>query len=210
MLTSISLRANNFGLLVENDSVHHNKLAVSVGFLSMLDVYNGSSYRFGLQIRPINQIAFGGEMGGFANVFSKLITPFYKMKGYHYRLQLRFYPMRTNNLNIGIEFQYRYQRFSYLDSTAVLPTFEATVAKNTFAYNLFLGYDYQLSKRIFIGTQLSVGVRYRDILNTRSDVVESGESLLWPWDSMTTGRVTSGQNFIPNFNLAIRMSFAFF
>ena len=176
----------------------------------MLDTYNGSSYRIGLQIRPINFVALSGEIGGFANGFSKLITPFYSIEGYQYRTQLKFYPKRKDQINCGLEFQYRDQKFSYLDSTAMLPSFEATVAKKTFAYNLFCGYDLYLTKRIFIGTQLSIGIRYRDIFNTRSDVIESGESYMWPWDSMNTGRATTGQNFIPNFNIAARFSFALF
>jgi len=189
------------------DTTSTGKISVNVSPLCLLDLYNGSTYRFGVQFRPMKRLSVGGDGGGYIESISKSLTPFFNISGYHYRIRLSYFPKNLSNFSFGLEYQYKQQKFSYLDSTETESEFKADVSKKVYCYNLFASYDHNFTDRFFIDFQLGLGLRYRDIYNTRSDVVGS-TSIVFPWDSMNTGRVTTGQNLLPNITLAVRVGYS--
>lgn len=181
-------------------------VSINVSPLCLADVYNGSAYRFGAQFRPLKRMAIGGEGGGYIEPFTRTFTPFFHIKGYHYRARLAYFPKKYRAWSFGVEYQFKHQEFSYSDSTETEPAFEANVSKKVYGYNVFAAYDHRFTRRLFLDIQLGLGLRYREIFNTRSDVV-GNTSTTFPWDSMNTGRVTTGQNYLPNVTLAVRLCY---
>ncbi len=189
------------------DTISSGGISVNISPLCMLDAYNGSAYRLGLQIKPLKFISLGADAGSYFDFLSEKVSVFYNMKGYHVRFRMAYYPKNIQNFSFGLEYQFKQQSFSYFDSTLTEPAFEAFVNKKVYGYALFAAYDYHFSNRFYVDFQFGTGFRYREIFNTRSDVV-GNTSLAWPWDSMNTGRVKNGHNYIPNFTLAARFSYS--
>lgn len=188
------------------DSISTERFSLNASPLSVLDMYNGSAYRFGAQYRLFNQFSIGAEGGGYIEPLTQALSGFFDIKGFHWRGRISHSPVKLTNWCFGLEYQYKEQEFSYLDSTEAQNSFQAEVSKKVHCTNMFVAYDHHLTDRVFFDFQVGLGIRFRDVFNTQSDSVGE-DSTLFPWDSMNNGRVKTGESFLPNFSLTMRIGY---
>lgn len=181
-------------------------MSISVSPFALLDVYNGASYKAGLTYRPFSYVRFTADGGGYWPQLTKKLTLWNDMKGYNFRTSLGLFFGYLSEYSLGLEYQYKTQSFNYNDSVPSLPEFNAQVDKEVHVFNIYGAYDLWISNRIYLELRCGLGVRYRDIFNTRSDDVSS--SVYWR-DSMNQGRITTTKSIMPNLNFAVRLNYTF-
>lgn len=54
----------------QSDSTLSNKLNVRIAPLSLIDVYNGSSYKLGFEFQPFKSLSITGDFGGYLKNFN--------------------------------------------------------------------------------------------------------------------------------------------
>lgn len=179
-------------------------LSISVSPLALLDVYNGSSYKAGISIQPINALWFTADFGRYWSGFSSIMSPWDNVEGYNFRTSAGINWGTMSPFGIGLEYEYKKASFTYFDSLPDLPGFTASVNKFVHVFNIYGSYKVDLSQHFFLDLRVNLGVRYRDISNDHSD--ELNNSVFW-WDSMNTGKLTNKQSLMPNLNFALRLNY---
>jgi len=182
------------------------RLSVSASPLALLDVYNGACYKAGFSFRPMNFLRVSADFGGYWPQLTEKIALWKGMKGFNFRTSAGLFLGSFTDLHLGLEYQYKTQDFNYNDSIPNMPAFNGQVNKYVHVFNVYGSYDLFLSNRFYIEFRGGLGIRYRDIYNTHSDVL--GESVFW-WDSMNQGRITTQKSIMPNLNFAIRLNYTF-
>ena len=179
-------------------------LSISISPLSLLDMYNGSSYKAGLTIRPLRNVRLSADAGGYWKQFSNKLSFWQDLKGYNFRASAGIYLGQLSPISLGVEYSYKSQEFNYNDSVPDLPGFTAHVNKFVHVFNVYGSFEQYFTNRFYIELRAGIGLRYRDIYNTHSDALS--ESINW-WDSMTRGRITTMKKSMPNLNFAIRLNY---
>lgn len=179
-------------------------LSLSISPLALLDVYSGSAYKAGISIRPYSSIRITADAGGYLMGMAQRMSLWRNLKGYHFRGTVGLLGGYMSEWSLGLEYQYKKQSFSYLDSVPDQPEFTSYVDKFVHVGNVFLACQVEIMPRIYVEIRGALGVRYRDIFNTRSDAVS--ESVYWR-DSMNQGRITNKQSLMPNVSLAVRLNY---
>lgn len=133
-------------------------LNIKLSPLSLIDVYNGGTYKLGLEYRFLPSISLGFEAGKFFNNFTWLKN----IKGVLLKSELRCYmPINYNGTFISFEYFYKEQSFMYTDIVKATLEYskEFTVQKFVNCYNLRIG-KYFSNNHGFV--EYSLGIGYRD------------------------------------------------
>lgn len=182
-------------------------LSVSVSPLALVDPYSGSAYKLGVTFRPIPKIRISADGGGYLPNFTQRITGFDNMNGYHFRTAIGVPSYATNSdIGYGVSYEYKRQDFTYNGRTLTNPT-EYTGIVNKFAhsYNGFVSIDLCFGWRFYIELRAEIGLRYREITNSHSLLVEDTEG--WA-ESRYSGRIMNQKQFMPNFGASIRLNYS--
>ena len=180
------------------------RIAIGVSPLALLDFYNGASYKGGISFKPVKILRFTADFGSYWPQLTKIITPWNDIQGYNFRASAGLYLSYTGDISFGFEYQYKTQSFNYTDSVPNQPSFVGNVNKLVHVFNLYVSYDWDLTRRVYVELRFNFGVRYRDITNDQSAQLEN--SVNWH-DSLNQWRITQGKNFLANVNFAVRLNY---
>lgn len=180
------------------------RLSVAVSPLALLDVYSGSAYKAGISMRPFLWLRVTADAGGYLPAVTEVFTTFSNMKGYHFRGSIGWVDY-FNQFGLGLSYQYKKQDFNFT-ATSVSDSLEYTghVSKFAHCFNVTGNINLPISQRLFVEIRADLGVRYRDIFNTQSDLVDNS----YDWqDSWFSERIKNKQAFMPNIAVAVRLNY---
>jgi hypothetical protein len=205
VIQSIAAQSQQTGAyyMPRSEDLPRERLSLSISPLALVDTYSGSAYKAGITFCP-SIFRISADAGGYLPNLSQKISFWNDLKGYHFRTSVGLYPGRLNQWHFGFEYQYKKQSFNYDDSIPNMPEFNAEVRKFVHVGNIYMGYNAEITRSLYLEVRGGIGVRYRDIFNTRSDDVSN--SVYW-YDSMNQGRITNKQSLMPNLSLSVRLNY---
>lgn len=141
--------------------------------ISLIDIYNGGSVKFGIEYRFISTMSICIEGGKYFKKFNGLGLK--NMNGNLFKVELRYYlPNNDEGLFFGLEYYYKEQSFNYSDTVMSIPNYykEFTVSKYVNTFNLRIGIMKSDSKSFY---EFSAGLGYRQ-KNVFSNLTEYEDS----------------------------------
>jgi hypothetical protein len=152
------------------------KLSVSVAPLSLIDIFDGASYRLGAEAKIYSHWAIAVEAGGYLKYL-----PVAKMnpEGYVVKPCLKFYfTPEASGKYIAFEYQYKDQRYDVKDSLEVNDfRFEKQyqMKRKMNCFSLKYGQVEDLGEHFFIEWYAGIGIRY---MNSRSSLTREEEDAI--------------------------------
>lgn len=183
--------------------------AVTVGVLPMMDFYQGSSYRIGIEKRLNHATSIFIQGGGYLPNFN-LRSDF---KGYNVRAEYKIFFKRENDSPVGqyvaLDCFHKNQAYTRIDTirTDFIDdyTTKNRLNKSTTCINIKYGYTQGASKKIFFDIFAGLGLR---IKNTRSNLSDEVFENIDTGDSQTASyELERGLLYRPNLTLGFRIGY---
>lgn len=170
LLTSFSFSQNN--------SLKNEKLSFTISPLSLIDIFDGSSLRLGIEKQISSNFSSHIESGfylGNLNVYKR------NPKGYLYKLGLN-YTIKKNvdektATYLGVEYQYKDQDYEYVDSFAVKTVrFEKQYKMNRKmnCFSLKIGSKPLLLEKMYVDMFVGLGIRFMNSTNNLTQEEKDG------------------------------------
>lgn len=189
----------------QSNSEVNNRFNVRIAPLSLIDFYNGSSYKIGFEVQPISRFAITGDFGGYFRDFN-----FWKNhSGYNIDIGLRYY-LNRHSLNqrfyLGINYFYKDQGFDYHDSIqTALPYYtDYRTQKYVTCVNINFGWLKIYKERFILDLYAGIGVRHKKVHSTLT-LQELDKGKEYSDSQSLYFLVTPGKFIYPNINIGMRI-----
>lgn len=189
----------------QTDSEINNRFNIRIAPLSLIDFYNGSSYKLGFEAQPIKRFSITGDFGGYFKQFNARKN----YTGFNIDLGIRYY-LNRNKLNQGnylsINYFYKDQGFDYHDSIQANPVYysEYRTQKYVTCVNINYGWLKIYKNRLVIDFFAGIGIRYKKV-NTTLALQELEKGQEYSDSQSLYFLVTPGKFIYPNINLGMRI-----
>tara|TARA_B100000809_G_scaffold86653_1_gene85015 strand:- start:8480 stop:9238 length:759 start_codon:yes stop_codon:yes gene_type:complete len=155
---------------------YKQKLIINFAPLSIIDVYSGPSYRFGVEAKINNHFSINIEGGGYFQNFTKMRN----IKGVVTKSELKYYvedifhERFLERLYISAEFFYKNQSYNYTDSISIskdTPNYQKqyTITKFISAWSVKVGYMQIFKNRFVFEYFAGLGRRDKNVDCTLTD-----------------------------------------
>ena len=195
-----------FNVKAQSDSIFSNKYSVRLAPLSLIDFYNGSCYKVGLEIPLFNNTSITADYGGYFKNFNvwKNYTGYNIDFGLKYYLKNQLY----KGLYVSLNYFYKNQGFDYKDSIQASTTYytEYRTQKHVTCVNLNIGIVKLYSKRFILDFFGGIGIRYKNVNSSLPiDVLRNG--IEYSDSQSLYFLVTPGDFVYPNINIGLRIGY---
>lgn len=154
-------------------------MALQIAPLSLLDFYNGSCYKLGIEFRLSKTLYFAVDGGGYFPNFNSLKN----VKGGNLDVRLKYRIPNSNSL-ISLSYFYKKQSFEYHDAYEEQPDVPITIHTRKHIQCININYEYKIIDEYpwYITGYAGLGIRFRDVqssFETHHDfdrLVEGGDS----------------------------------
>jgi len=187
-----------------------NNLSVRFAPLSLIDFYNGSSYKLGFEKKLFQSTSFHADFGGYFKNFNGLKN----CTGFNADIGLRYYFI-DKQINQGtyltLNYFYKEQGFNKHDSIQSNPTYfkEYRTQKYVTCLNLNIGYLEIFYDRLILDVFGGFGVRFKKVNSTLQD--EEFENAIYYSDSQSDYFIVRPGKYVRlNFNVRFRVAYRIF
>lgn len=187
-----------------------NNFSIRLSPLSLIDFYNGSSYKLGFEKKLFYATSIYGDFGGYFKNFNG----FENFTGYNLDLGLRYY-ISKKEINqgsyISINYFHKNQGFDYIDTALFKQTSETEyrIQKKINCVNLNFGYVHVFKNRLVLDVIGGLGVRYRNA--TSSLPIQYFDQIIESTDSQSLYFILKPGNSIwMNFNVRFKIAYRIF
>lgn len=189
-----------------------SKISLKFAPFALLDVYNGSSLRFGTEIKLKNNYAIYSELGTFlphSFINSKWLRT---NSGIIAKGELKRYLNKekiATGLYTSIELFYKYQSFATTDTISIQPVYQKdyTVYKNVYCATLKLGEQVVDKSGFLMDLSFGLGVRIKDATSTLTAI--ENNNILGQGDNSTNLIMNRAGTFIyPNFFFGVKVGYS--
>lgn len=188
-------------------SAQNNTFNVRVAPLALLDVYSGSCFRVGLELRVVGKNSLTIEGGGYLRKWNGMTN----MKGHILEIGVRHYFSEVQNSigrYIAVCGSYKEQSFVYQDSIMTSSPYftEYKTQKYVTCVNVNIGQSFIRKQRILFDVYAGLGIRIKNVSSTLSS--SEFELAQRYGDSQSLYfMVTPGKFVWPNVNLGLRIGY---
>lgn len=205
----ISVFLLGFSKTAAADSIpKQGRIALQVAPLSLLDFYNGSCYKLGIEARLSKTLYFAVDGGGYFPNFNSLKN----VKGGNLDVRLK-YRIPNSYSMISLSYFYKKQSFEYHDAYEEQPDVPITVYTRKNIQCINLNYEYravQLFRKGYIDVFAGLGIRFRDVKSS-FETHHDFDRLAEGGDSQTLYFVLiPGETTWLNLNFGLRLGFYLF
>ena len=177
--------------------------------LSLIDFYNGATYKGGVEWNIVGKNAITIEGGGYLNNFNGLTN----IDGYLIDIGVRHY-LTSNNMQqspyLAVNYFYKNQTFDYRDSIVIPIPYELnyTTSKQVHCINLNAGKVIVLKHHLLLDIYGGLGIRLKDVQSTLTEF-ELENAIEYNDSQSLYFLVTPGNFAYPNVNLGLRIGWIF-
>ncbi len=207
LILVIGLPITHFGQVVKEQIFAGNNISITIAPLSLLDIYSGSSYRFGTEAKIIKNFSLFIEGGGYFKNFNGMEN----VKGFIGKIEIKKYlNSRLKNVGnyISIEFSHKQQSYLLSDSITYFLTYEKNydLTKTVNSFSIKYGLMGIEKSNFLVDIFLGIGVRFK---NTNCSLTEyEMKNRIEYNDSQSQSLMNSCGEFIyPNFILGIKLGY---
>lgn len=187
-----------------------NNFNIRLSPLSLIDFYNGSSYKLGFEAKLFYATSIYADFGGYFKTFNG----YENFTGYNLDLGLKYY-IKNKDINqgsyISINYFHKNQGFDYTDTALFKQAPEPAyrIQKNINCVNLNFGYLHAFDNRLVLDVLGGLGIRYRNA--TSSLPIEYYDQIIKLTDSQSLYFVLKPGNSIwMNFNVRFKIAYRIF
>lgn len=186
------------------------RFIVRLAPLSLLDSYNGPSYKLGIEFQTDLRWAFTTDFGGYFRNFNW----FRNYSGFNFDFGIRHYLKNENSRKkyyLSLNTFYKEQGFDYSDSFQSVITYHTNyhTQKYVSCINLNFGKILSFKNRLEVDLFAGVGIRFKKVNSSLSlDELETG--IEYSDSQSLYFLVTPGKFIYPNINLGLRCGFRVF
>lgn len=192
-------------VLGQSDSSVNNRFSIKIAPLSLVDFYNGSSYKIGFEVQPISRFSVTADFGGYFRNFNA----WKNYSGYNIDVGLRYY-LNSHSVNqryyLGLNYFYKNQGFDYHDSIQASPSYytDYRTQKYVTCININFGWLKIYKTRFILDLFAGIGIRYKNVNSTLTlQELEKGKE--YSNSQSLYFLVTPGKFIYPNVNLGMRI-----
>lgn len=202
----------------KSDSVEKNKLSIELSPLSLLDVYDASSLRIGVEANLYKNLSVyieGSQYFLINNNFFNLEGRMSNVKGNIIKGEIKYYLNQYSEWHgyLSIQGFYKKQSFDWQDSIHLTPAYLTTFRefKSVYAFDVKYGQQRIYKKRFIFEWYIGIGVRFKDVTSTLTPAQQG--SLQYSddnqWDSDLLGDIANpiGKSIVPDLDLGIRIGY---
>ncbi|MCH2229236.1 MAG: DUF3575 domain-containing protein [Crocinitomicaceae bacterium] len=195
----------SFNAKSQSDLIFSNKLSVRLAPLSLIDFYNGSCYKIGLEVSLFKSTSITADYGGYFKNFNV----WKNYTGYNIDVGLKYYLKHQlhQGFYISLNYFYKNQGFDYKDSIKEASSAyytEYRTQKYVTCVNINIGMLNLYNKRFILDFFGGIGIRYKNVSSSISiDDLKNG--IEYNDSQSLYFIVTPGEFIYPNINLGLRI-----
>jgi len=204
LLTSISI-----SLYGQKDNDEGNLIAVTIGVLPLIDVYQGSSYRIGIEKGLSSKSSVFVQGGGYLYNFNYRT----KFSGYILRAEYKRFFSNHDTTPLGhylaIDCFHKDQAYSRIDTIKIDSmddyTTENRLTKSTTCINVKFGQTSGEARKLFLEYFVGLGIRIKNTMTNLQD--EEYSTIDFPESQAQPFELERGLIYRPNLTLGFRIGY---